>query len=199
MECGSQLPVKRSTAAAGRSAGRKGPERPSGVRHSLTPSTLQRSSSSTLPASSGPTSPSGMKRALFQRTLVESGGGQTLRGGITKPISSTNGKQELKRTAEPAGLRAVASSQSSRWPSRRMAPVHGSVERIAVIGDVHGMAIAGIRTDTPRTRGTQLDDEARLLQRHQSFRNAAPDSLTSFCSAATSAPAISSFSAAPEA
>ena len=49
-----------------------------------------------------------------------------VRGGTTKPISSRNGKQELKHTAganAPSGLRAVASSYSSSDPNRAMADV----------------------------------------------------------------------------
>jgi len=67
---------------------------------------------------------SGTKRALFNRTRADINagevGGQMVRGGITKPISSRNGKHELKATAG-APLRAVASSHSSSDPRRAMA------------------------------------------------------------------------------
>ena len=70
--------------------------------------------------------PSGTNRADFQRTraAIRLGavGGQMVRGGITKPISSRKGKQELKHTAGVA-LRAVASSHSSSQPIRAMAEV----------------------------------------------------------------------------
>jgi len=67
-----------------------------------------------------------MKRALFHRTRADiipgEVGGQMVRGGTMKPISSRNGKQELKHTA--AGVfRAVASSHSSSQASRAMADV----------------------------------------------------------------------------
>ena len=72
------------------------------------------------------TTVSGTKRALFQRTRAAFGegemGGHTVRGGTTKPISSMNGKQELKETADEP-LRAVASSHSSSQPSRAIAAV----------------------------------------------------------------------------
>ena len=119
-------PLRRSTAALERTAVRNGPGRPAGSRHSLTPSTLQWSSSSTCPAQSAATTPSGTKRALFQRTRGEAAaaaGGHTVRGGTTKPMSSRNGKQELKHTAGASALRAVASSHSSSMPSRAMAAV----------------------------------------------------------------------------
>ena len=46
-----------------------------------------------------------------------------LRGGTTKAISPRKGKHELKRTADPDALRAVASSQASRMPSVDIAAV----------------------------------------------------------------------------
>ena len=68
----------------------------------------------------------GMKRALFQRTRADIAagevGGQSVRGGTTKPISSMNGKHELKHTAG-VWLRAVASSHASSDPMRDMALV----------------------------------------------------------------------------
>ena len=60
---------------------------PAGTRHWLGPSMAQPSSSRSCPLNSRPTRPSGIKRAFFQRTFVDAGGGHTLRGGITKPIS----------------------------------------------------------------------------------------------------------------
>ena len=67
-----------------------------------------------------------MKRALFQRTRADMAagevGGQMVRGGTTKPMSSRNGKHELKQTAG-AWLRAVASSQPASEPMRDMALV----------------------------------------------------------------------------
>jgi hypothetical protein len=45
-----------------------------------------------------------------------------VRGGTTKPISSRNGKHELKQTAG-VELRAVASSHSSSVPKRAIADV----------------------------------------------------------------------------
>jgi hypothetical protein len=49
-------------------------------------------------------------------------GGHSVRGGTTKPVSPTKGKQELKHTAG-AWLRAVASNHSSSNPMRDMALV----------------------------------------------------------------------------
>src|SRR5215472_4598620 len=126
VECRSALPVSRSTAALNRTPGRNGPGRPIGTRQPLAPSTAQSFSSSDCPETSACTIPSGTNRSLFQRTRAESKagdeGGQTVRGGTTKPISSTNGKHELKETAgEP--LRAVASSHSSNEPSPANAAV----------------------------------------------------------------------------
>jgi hypothetical protein len=67
-----------------------------------------------------------MKRALFHRTRADIAcgdvGGQMVRGGTTKPISSRNGKQELKHTAG-VWLRAVASSHPSSEPIRDIALV----------------------------------------------------------------------------
>jgi hypothetical protein len=69
---------------------------------------------------------SGMNRALFQRTGAalseDDSGGQTVRGGATKPIPSMNGKQELKQTADVA-RRAVASNHSASRPMRDIALV----------------------------------------------------------------------------
>ena len=48
-------------------------------------------------------------------------GGQTLLGGTIYGVSPWNGKHELKRTADPRGLRAVASSHASSCPSCSMA------------------------------------------------------------------------------
>jgi hypothetical protein len=130
MEWRSAAPVRRSTAALQRTPVRNGPGRPSGTRHSLGPSRLQWFSSSACPASIACTTPSGTKRALFQRTRADISagevGGQIVRGGTTKPISSRNGKQELKETAGApfravARARAVASNHSSSEPSRAMA------------------------------------------------------------------------------
>ena len=72
------------------------------------------------------TTSSGTNRALLQRTRADSAegdaGGQTVRGGTTKPTSSTNGKQEPKQTAGSLA-RAVAASQSSSEPRRAIAAV----------------------------------------------------------------------------
>ena len=79
-----------------------------------------------MPARIDSTTLSGMKRALFQRTRADIAagevGGQMVRGGTTKPMSSRNGKHELKHTAG-VWLRAVASSQSASEPMRDMALV----------------------------------------------------------------------------
>jgi hypothetical protein len=68
-----------------------------------------------------------MKRAPLHRTFpvltAVPVGGQMLRGGTTNGTSPWKGKQELKRTAGPSGLRAVASNHSSRTPSVDMAAV----------------------------------------------------------------------------
>src|SRR6185369_3954818 len=115
VEWRSEEPVRRSIAALQRTPVRNGPGRPAGTRHSLGPSRM------------ACTTPRGTKRALFQRTRADfrarETGGQTVRGGTTKPISSRNGKQELKQTAggAPSARRAVASSQASRDPRRAMA------------------------------------------------------------------------------
>ena len=124
VEWRSTAPVRRSTAALQRTPVRNGPGRPAGTRHWLAPSRLQWFPSSASPASMARTTPSGTKRALFQRTCADISagevGGQMVRGGTTKSISSRNGKQELKETAG-APLRAVAFSHSSSEPRRAMA------------------------------------------------------------------------------
>jgi hypothetical protein len=124
VEWRSAAPVSRSTAALQRTPVRNGPGRPAGTRHSLAPSKLHWFPSSASPASIACTTFSGTKRALFQRTRADSSagdvGGQIVRGGTTKSISSRNGKQELKQTAE-APWRAVASSHWSSEPRRAMA------------------------------------------------------------------------------
>src|SRR5882762_7997309 len=87
VECGATPAPKRSTAALERTPIRKGPPRPWGTRHSLCPSSDQRSSSGTPPLSRSSTSGSGMNFAPFQRTLGEAAGGHTLLGGTTNPVS----------------------------------------------------------------------------------------------------------------
>src|SRR6185369_16455816 len=62
------------------------------------------------------------KRAPFHRTFDDAGGGHTCRGATTNRVSPWNGKQELSRTAG-FSVRAVASSHSSRFPSRAIADV----------------------------------------------------------------------------
>ena len=126
VECRSLAPLRRSTAAAHLTPVRNGPGRPAGTRHSLGPSTLQWLSTSVCPFTSACTIPSGTNRALFHRTRADISagdeGGQIVRGGTTNPISSRNGKHELKDTAGTS-LRAVAFSQSSSLPSRSMVSV----------------------------------------------------------------------------
>jgi hypothetical protein len=87
---------------------------------------LQAFSSGRTPATSDCTMVRGTKRALFHRTRapISDGdcGGQMVRGGTTKPISSRNGKHELKETAG-SPPRAVESSHSSNTPRRAIAAV----------------------------------------------------------------------------
>ena len=80
---------------------------------------------------------SGTKRALFQRTRADISagevGGQMVRGGTTKPISSRNGKQELKHTAGACrcargGVQPLLERAQARHGRR-----HRRVERVAVI------------------------------------------------------------------
>ena len=64
-----------------------------------------------------------------------------------EPISSRNGKQELKRTAGPSGCRPWRASHSSRRPSRAMARGH--------------RASTGNRCDRWRPRGCGRPNPAR--------------------------------------